>query len=41
MRFVALLLTVLLAALAAGCGADGPKGKFKNDDRPRRGDAKS
>jgi predicted small lipoprotein YifL len=39
MRFVALLLTVVLAALTAGCGSDGPKGKFRNDDRPRRSKA--
>jgi hypothetical protein len=40
MRVVALLLTVLLTAFAAGCGTDGPKGKYKNEDRPQRSDPK-
>jgi hypothetical protein len=41
MRFAAVLLTVLLAALAAGCGNEGKKGEFRNQDRPRRGDTKA
>jgi hypothetical protein len=36
MRIVALFLTVLLTAFVAGCGTDGPKGKYKNEDRPQR-----